>query len=121
MDYASWELNHTESNAGDRLRGTTSAADAAAVVSRYYERPADADGLEASRRGAYAGQMLSLPVDAGTASSPGAMPNGQVQVGISMSGLPTTARTTAVQSGNGMAPLKVQRTGVGYDDAMASR
>ena len=74
------------------------------MVSRYYERPADADGQEAAGRGAYAGPMLSLPADAGTASSPGNVPNGQVQVGISMSGLPATAKTTAVQSGTGMAP-----------------
>lgn len=125
VDFASWELNHTESGAGDRLRGTTNASDAAAVVSRYYERPADADGQEAARRGAYAGQMLSLPADAGNATSAaiaangGTMPNGQVQVGVNLTGLPMTAKTTAVQSGTGMAPLKVQRTMVGQDYDMA--
>lgn len=46
-----------ESGAGDRLRQTRTAADAAATVSRYYERPSDKDG-EAVRRGQMAMALL---------------------------------------------------------------
>lgn len=48
-------INHeltkgAEKSAGDRLKLAASAREAAGIVSRYYERPADADG-EVSRRG----------------------------------------------------------------------
>ena len=46
-----------EAGAGDRLRQTRTAADAAATVSRYYERPSDKDG-EAVRRGQMAMALL---------------------------------------------------------------
>ena len=43
------ELTTTERGAGNRLRATTSASDAGAVVSRYHERPADANGAASHR------------------------------------------------------------------------
>lgn len=43
------ELSTTESGAANRLRGTTSADEAARVVCRYYERPADIAGDSAER------------------------------------------------------------------------
>lgn len=46
-----------ESGAGDRLRQTSTASDAAAAVSRYYERPSDREG-EAARRGQMATALL---------------------------------------------------------------
>lgn len=45
-----------EQAAGNRLRGSRTAAEAAQVVTRYYERPADKDG-EATRRGALADRL----------------------------------------------------------------
>jgi hypothetical protein len=45
-----------EQGAGNRLKKATSAADAAGVVSRYYERPKDTEG-EAAKRGALAPQV----------------------------------------------------------------
>jgi len=48
-----WELRHTERAAGDALRQTTTAAEAAAVVSQKYERPANGS-VEASNRAAQA-------------------------------------------------------------------
>ena len=47
----------TETGAGNRLRGATTAEEAGRIVSRRYERPADADG-EATRRGNAATQLL---------------------------------------------------------------
>lgn len=57
LKFVQHELTHSESGAGKRLQGATSAREAGAIVSRYYERPADANG-EASRRGARAEQVL---------------------------------------------------------------
>lgn len=43
------ELTTSERSAGNRLRGATNAGDAAAIVCRYYERPADIVGDSAHR------------------------------------------------------------------------
>ncbi|MBB5710892.1 phage tail tip lysozyme [Sphingomonas xinjiangensis] len=43
------ELTTTERSAGQRLQGATNAGDAAAIVCRYYERPADIVGDSAYR------------------------------------------------------------------------
>ena len=50
LNFIQHELTTTESGAANRLRGATSAADAAAIVCRYYERPADIVGDSAERR-----------------------------------------------------------------------
>jgi LysM repeat protein len=57
LRFVQYELTHTEAGAGNRLRGAASAYDAGAIVSRYYERPADREG-EAARRGQLAQQIL---------------------------------------------------------------
>ena len=44
-----YELRHTERAAGDALRRTTTAAEAGAAVSRFYERPRDTEGEAAAR------------------------------------------------------------------------
>ena len=49
LAYVQHELTTTERGAGARLRATSSASDAGAVVSRYYERPADANGAASHR------------------------------------------------------------------------
>lgn len=74
-----------EREAGRRLRAATSAADAAAIVSKHYERPADREG-EASRRGQLAMSMLGgIPgaaqaaAGAGAASSVGTTNNASTQ------------------------------------------
>lgn len=57
-----WEMTEgPERAAGDRLRRTTSARDAGAVVSRYYERPKAADA-EAAQRGALAESIYRTPI-----------------------------------------------------------
>lgn len=51
LEFINHELTKgAEKSAGGRLKITSSAREAADIVSRYYERPADTDG-EASRRG----------------------------------------------------------------------
>lgn len=42
LEYVNWELNNTEKRAGDALRGAGSAADAAAIVDKQYERSSGA-------------------------------------------------------------------------------
>ncbi|WP_058987829.1 phage tail tip lysozyme [Acetobacter senegalensis] len=78
MDFANWELSHTEKQAGDYLRKATDAGMAGAIVSRYFERPKDQDG-EVEKRGALAeylssqksvvGAALSTPAGGGTTNN----------------------------------------------------
>lgn len=56
LRFVQYELTHSESAAGNALRGATSARDAAEIVTRLYERPADTAG-EAARRGQRAADM----------------------------------------------------------------
>lgn len=58
-----------EQSAGRRLAAATGAADAAAIVSRFYERPLDTEG-EANRRGALAAKLAGVPF---VAQAPGSM------------------------------------------------
>lgn len=62
LQFLNYELTQgSEQSAGRALRGATSASQAGALVSRYYERPLDADG-EAARRGALADKLNAAPV-----------------------------------------------------------
>lgn len=57
LNFVNYELSQgKERSAGDKLRGSSSASEAASIVSRFYERPKDTEG-EASRRGARAEQL----------------------------------------------------------------
>lgn len=51
LGFVQYELTHGESAAGAKLRGAGSAGDAAAIVCRYYERPADTTGQSQYRAG----------------------------------------------------------------------
>ena len=58
MAFMHYELTEgREKGAGNKLRQATSAQDAAAVVSKHYERPADREG-EAAKRGQLAAAMM---------------------------------------------------------------
>lgn len=60
LNFVNYELSQgKERAAGDKLRSSSSAADAASIVSRFYERPADKEG-EASRRGVRAEQLSKV-------------------------------------------------------------
>lgn len=66
LQFANYELTQgNEQGAGKRLRATTNALDAGAVVSRYYERPADTEG-EAQKR---AGRAADLYAAVGQANA----------------------------------------------------
>jgi hypothetical protein len=49
LEFVQWELTHTESGAGNALKGADSASEAAAIFCRLYERPADIAGQSAHR------------------------------------------------------------------------
>lgn len=60
LGFVDYELRHgSERSAGKRLANTKTAREAGEVVSRYYERPADADG-DARRRGELANALHGL-------------------------------------------------------------
>ena len=71
LAFAQYELTQgSRKAAGDRLKSATSAAEAGAIVSRYYESPADVAG-EMGRRGALAALMAGeKPAAAGAAAPP---------------------------------------------------
>lgn len=50
LEFIQHELTTTESGAANRLRGASSASEAAAIVCRYYERPADIVGDSRERQ-----------------------------------------------------------------------
>jgi hypothetical protein len=59
LQFANYELTRgNEQGAGRRLRAATNALDAGAIVSRYYERPADTEG-EAQKRASIAAALAS--------------------------------------------------------------
>lgn len=65
LAFVQYELTQGgEQAAGARLRATKSASDAGAVVSTYYERPANSIA-EAQGRGALAGRLMTLPPPGG--------------------------------------------------------
>ena len=49
LQFVQWELTHTESNAGNRLKQSKTAEEAGAAVSKYYERPADREANALNR------------------------------------------------------------------------
>jgi hypothetical protein len=49
LQFVQWELTHTESAAGNALKGADSAGEAAAIFCRLYERPADIAGQSQHR------------------------------------------------------------------------
>lgn len=53
LAFVNWELNNNESSAGKKLRQTSTANQAGAIVSRYYERPAAVEA-EARKRSSIA-------------------------------------------------------------------
>lgn len=72
LDFAWHELQTSERNTLDRMRGR-SASDAAAIFSRDFERPKDREG-EAARRGASASQFVRPGLPAGPPPDPALTP-----------------------------------------------
>jgi spore germination protein YaaH len=55
LQFVQWELNNTESRAGQALKNAQSAADAAAIIDQYYER---SSGAARQKRMAQATQLV---------------------------------------------------------------
>ena len=62
LEFMQWELNNTEKSAGAKLKAAQSAAEAAEIVDKFYERSA---GLHTDRRIANA---VALAPSGGTAA-----------------------------------------------------
>ena len=60
LNFVNYELNNNEKAAGDALRATTTASEAALVVSNKYERPA-ASAANNAQRVAYANNVAAVP------------------------------------------------------------
>ena len=86
MAFMQYELTQgNERRAGDALRNTTSAGEAAAVLSKRYVRPADAEG-EARRRASLAMSFAGVPGASQAASGAGAPQMAQASVNSAPAG-----------------------------------
>jgi hypothetical protein len=97
LQFVDYELRRGgEQRAGNALNLATSAGQAGAIMSRLYERPADADG-EAVRRAGMAAQIDS-------SAAPAAAPqNGKLEVTIHMPGAPHGTRASVHSNGDLLA------------------
>ncbi len=77
LAFVQFELTQgTERGAGNKLKGAKTAEDAASIVSKSYERPADAQG-EADKRAKLASAIMGTPGALQAAQSAGAAPTAQ--------------------------------------------
>lgn len=61
LEFAAWELSHTESRAGEALKSSRTAGQAARAVSMLYERPRGGE-TEANYRGMLANTLADTPL-----------------------------------------------------------
>ncbi|MBO9647357.1 MAG: phage tail tape measure protein [Variovorax sp.] len=88
LGFVNYELTQgNERKAGDALRGATNERDAASIISRQYERPANADG-EAAGRADMASSMKQ-------------------QLEIRLTGLPAGVKATAHRTDGSNVPVRV--------------
>jgi hypothetical protein len=89
-----------ESAAGAALRGATSAEDAASIISRMYERPADAD-VEAAVRAGIANELMGVGAPVATPGPLGYMglPSPSAGMGMSPAAAARGGNTTEVHIG----------------------
>ena len=109
LKFVNYELTQgNERAAGDRLRGTRTASDAAGVVSQYYERPADTAG-EMARRGALAERVAP----AGPYSGGSSDVSGKVHVEVELKNAPPGTQVKATPTGNTTAATRIGYSGIG--------
>ena len=89
--FFNYETDHKERRAGDRIRATKTAAEAADAHARYYERPG-AHEINLARREAYANTIYGQSQLAAAGSAPLAQPG-------ATAGVAGSSRTTTVQTG----------------------
>lgn len=78
LEFVNWELNNTEKRAGAALRGATTAADAAAIVDKYYERSA---GLHTQKRMDFAQKLMEGNGTQTASTAPGVGPTAAAAAG----------------------------------------
>ncbi len=105
LGFANWEMTKGgEQAAGRALAQTSTAAEAGAVVSQRYERPADRDG-EASRRAAAAQAIAALapqPLSRAPAV-PGPAPKSEHLITVRLDGLPKGATAKVASPSDGLS------------------
>ena len=119
LGFVHYELTQgQEQAAGDLLRKAKSARDAGDIVSRKYERPADADG-DAAKRAAVAEVIANRvpapsPAPAGPYSQGAAQQNGgSVKVEIEHKNAPEDLKTKVKTDGNVQATSRIAYSGMG--------
>ena len=119
LGFVHYELTQgQEQGAGDLLRRAKSARDAGDIVSRKYERPADADG-DAAKRAAVAEVIANRvpapsPAPAGPYSQGAAQQNGgSVKVEIEHKNAPEGLKTKVKSDGNVQASSRIAYSGMG--------
>lgn len=106
LQFVQYELTiGKEKAAGDKLKKTSTAADAGAVVSKFYERPANKEE-EAAKRGMYAENLLGIKQAGLMDGVPGA---GQITNDAARSTISTTNSTT-VENNIGEINIHTQAT-----------
>jgi hypothetical protein len=119
LGFVHYELTQgQEQGAGDLLRKAKSAREAGDIVSRKYERPADADG-DAAKRAAVAEVIANRvpapsPAPAGPYSQGAAQQNGgSVKVEIEHKNAPEGLKTKVKTDGNVQASSRIAYSGMG--------
>ena len=82
LEFINWELNNTEKSAGDRIRATKTASEAATITDQYYERSA---GIARTKRVNYAtalekGSTGAVPPTGSTAPKPTKEPESETTI-----------------------------------------
>jgi hypothetical protein len=108
LQFANYELTQgKEQSAGKRLRNTTNALDAGAIVSRYYERPADTEG-EAQARARSASDLYASIGQANAAKIAGQTVGARDVAPVTSN--TSTSTTTAETNINGPITIHTQAT-----------
>lgn len=115
LGFVDYELRHgNEKGAGRRLSGAKSAREAGEIVSRYYERPADADG-DARRRGQLADALMA-PAGPASVAKATAAPSGPATAPQAMAA-PAGPVTAPVSPAAPPAPAGPYSQGAKVDDS----
>ncbi|MFM0507652.1 phage tail tip lysozyme [Paraburkholderia sp. RL17-373-BIF-A] len=108
LQFANYELTQgNEQGAGRRLRASTNALDAGAIVSRYYERPADTEG-EARARARAASDLYASIGQANAAKIAGQTVGARDVAPVASN--TSTSTTTAETNINGPITIHTQAT-----------
>ncbi len=113
LEFIQWELTHTESAAGNALRGASTADEAARIVMTRYERPADQSEGAQRGRANYAEAIFANSSGSpapGPAPAPGPSPGPSPAPG---------GGTYTVRSGDTLSGI-AQRHGVSLDALIAA-